>query len=165
MMLEVARALTDWFNDGANGVAAKLALVPREGGDPLPDIGTIADFTRDNNVAQMRSPSLPGIAVNVLQIPQLDGENNTVTGDGIADVLVRVARKEADSKIAARDSSYILRALMLSWRAFNAQPRTRNQIEIYACEKLVVAPDWQLVESQLFTGAAKAQLFFRDHLT
>lgn len=162
MYLEVARDLTEWFNDPSHGIVAKLAGVPRDAGDPLPVVGTIADQTMNNLVAQLRFPSTPGIAINVRQVPELDGENNTVTGDGVADVLVRIARSNVDTMIASRDASYILRALMQSWRHYNSLSHTRNSIQIYDCQKLACAPDWTTIDDMIVTGAAKGQMSFRD---
>lgn len=162
MYLEVARSLTEWFNDPTHGIAAKLLGVARDPGDPLPDVGTIADQTTNNLVAQMKFPSIPGIAINVRGIPQLDGENNTVTGDGVADILVRIARAEVDTKFASRDTSYILRALMQSWRHYNSSVHTRNDIQIYDCQKLICAPDWTTIEDVIVTGAANGHMAFRD---
>lgn len=164
MINEVARALTDWFNDPTNGIVAVLATLPRDGGDALPTVGTIADQTRDTNVAQKNFPSIPGIAVNVLQIPVLDGENNTVAGVGTADVLVRIARSNQDASIAVAETSYILRAMMISWRRFFSTFRTRNSIQIYHCDNFAIAPDWVLVENAIVTGAANANVEFRDLL-
>jgi hypothetical protein len=166
MINEVARALTDWFNDPLQGIAQRLATtVPREGTDPLPAIGTVADETRDNLVAQWKFPSVPGIAVNVRQIKLEDGDSETVQGDGIAEIVVCIARSEKDSKIAARDTSYILRAVLQSWRAFNRDTRTRNQIQIYNCPKLALAPAWDAKEDTITTGAVNGQLEFRDLTT
>lgn len=162
MYLEVSRALTEYFNDPTLGVVACLAAIPRDPGDPLPVVGTIADATTNNLVAQKRFPSVPGIAVNVRQVPLQDGENNTVTGDGIADVVVRIARADVDTKDALRDTSYILRALLQCWRGFNSQSRTRNGVQMYDCQKLIVAPDWTTVDDVTTTGAANAQMSFRD---
>jgi hypothetical protein len=164
MILEVARALTDWFNDPVEGIAAKLVDIPREDGDAVPALGTIADLTRHNLVAQQRFATIPGIAVNVRQVPLLDGQNNTVTGDGIADVLVRIARSDQDTQQALTDTSYILRALLRSWRGFNRDTRTRNQVQIYHCDNLIIAPDWTPVDTAIVTGAASALLQFRDLL-
>jgi hypothetical protein len=163
MILEVARLLTDWFNDPVQGVAARLnSTVTRDAGEPLPAIGTIADQTRNNLVAQTKYPTTPGIAVNVRQLPLLDGNTQNVSADGIADILVRVCRSEKDSKIAARDSSYILRAIAQSWRAFNLDTRIRNQIQVYACVELAVAPNFEVEENLIHTGAVAGKLRFRD---
>ncbi|HEY9229342.1 MAG TPA: hypothetical protein VIP11_22025 [Gemmatimonadaceae bacterium] len=163
-MNEVLRALTDWFNDPVEGIVARLATLPRDGGDALPVVGTIADSSRNNLVAQGKYPSVPGIAVNLRQIPLRDGEVNIPEGDGIADVLVRIARAEKDTKVATADTGYILRATLLSWRAFIRAPRTRNQIQIYDCPRLAIAPNWVAIDDLIETGAANGHLTFRDLL-
>lgn len=164
MILEVARSLTDWFNDPTNGVVAILATLPRDGGDALPTVGTIADQTRNTLVAEQRFPSVPGIAVNIVQIPVLDGDNNTVTGDGVADVVVRIARSNQDTALAIAETSYILRALLISWRRFNSASRIRNSVQIYHCDNLAIAPAWTPIEDAIVTGGANAHLAFRDLL-
>lgn len=162
MILEVLRSVTDWLNDNTNGVTAQLALIPLEAGDSAPTVGTIADETRNNSVAQQYLPSTPGIAVNIQEIPLLDPEVTTVTRDGHAKVLIRVGISNADTKYATRDTSYILRALVRSLRLYNAATRTRNSIEIYSCIDLRLVALWQPKDDQLITGAVAATWQFRD---
>jgi hypothetical protein len=163
MIVEVLRSLTDWLNDPTTGVAAQLALIPRDGSDPAPTVGLIADETRNNLVAQERAPALPGIGVNLLTMPQLDGEVATVTRDGIAEVLIRIYRRGADTKDLVRDSSYIARALIRSLRLYNAGTRTRNSIDIYSCESLAIVPLMQTVEDAQVTHGVRGRWQFRDY--
>ena len=162
MILEVLRQVTDWLNDPTNGVAAQLALIPLDGADTAPAVGTIADETRNNSVAQQYLPSTPGIAVNIQEIPLLDPEVATVERDGEAKVLIRVGVPNVDTDNATRDTSYILRAIVRSLRLFNASTRTRNQIAVYSCIDLRLASLWQPKDDQLITGAVAATWRFRD---
>lgn len=164
MILEVVRSLTDWLNDGSHGIVAQLATVPRDGGEPLPTVGTIADETRSNLVAQQRLPSTPGFAVNVQQIPMLDGEIQTIVGDGVAQILMRYGVSNADTQYATRDTSYVLRAAILSLRRYNADTRSRNQIQIYSCTHLAIQPLWAPIDDVIVTGAIVGHWQFRDSL-
>jgi len=162
MILECVRSLTDWLNDGTNGLAAQLVVIPRDGADTAPQVGTIADETRNNLVAQERFPSTPGVAVNSAGLPMLDGEVTTVTRDGQATIHIRVARAAADSMNATRDTSYILRAAIRSLRLFNASTRNRNNIEIYSCTELRLAALWKPLDDLVVTGAVVGTWQFRD---
>lgn len=162
MILEVVRSITDWLQDGTNGVAAQLALLPLDAGDSAPSVGTIADETRSNIVAQGRLPSTPGIAVNSQGIKELDPEVTTVERDGQITLHVRVGCASADTKNATRDGSYILRAIVRSLRLYNAATRTRNSIAIYSCIDLRLAALWQPIDDQIITGAVIGTWQFRD---
>lgn len=162
MILELVRSLTDWLNDGTNGLVAQLALIPLDGADVAPAVGMIADETRNNMVAEQRLPSTPGVAVNVQQIPLLDGEVQTITRDGVAEVLIRIGRAAADTDNATRDSSYILRAAIRSLRLYNSDTRSRNQIQIFSCTHLAIKPLWAPLDDTVVTGAVVGRWEFRD---
>ena len=162
MILEVLRELTDYLNDPTNGVAAKLATTPRDAGDPLPTLGTIADETRNNAVAQQYLPSTPGIAVNIQQVPLLDPHTVQIDADGDAIVIIRYGVAAADTKDATRNTSYVLRAIARSLRSFNRSTHTRNGIAIYSCLDLRLLQLWQPKEDQVMTGAALGTWRFRD---
>ncbi len=162
MIVETLRLLTDWANDPTTGFAAKLALLTLDGSDTVPAIGTIADETRNNLVALNRLPSTNGIAVNLQQIPLLDGEVTINTRDGWADVLFRIGRTTADAMNAVRDTSYIARAGIQSLRDFNASTRTRNGISLCDCQHLAIVPLWESIEDQVVTHGIKGRWQFRD---
>jgi hypothetical protein len=164
MILEVLREITEFLNDGTDGVVAILATISRDPGDPLPTVGTIADETTNADVAQQRLPSFPGIAVNIERIPQLDGQAETITRDGVAEVLIRVGVSSEHTENATRDTSYILRALVASLRRFSSSQHDRNGIEIYAPLDLVVGPTWQPIDDMVVTGAVRAKYQFRETL-
>jgi hypothetical protein len=140
MILEVLRLVTDWLNDRNTGLVAQLALIPYDDGDVPPAVGTIADETRDANVALQLLPSSPGVAVNI-----------------------RVGRDSADTQHAVRDTSYILRALIRSLRLFNASTRSRNAIDVYSCDRLAIRPLWTPIDDTIVTGAVVAHWQFRDN--
>jgi hypothetical protein len=163
MILELVRSLTDWLNDGSHGLVAQFASIPRDAGDPQPNVGTIADETRNILVAQSRLPSLPGIAVNVQQMPMLDGEVEMVTRDGEATILFRYGVAAEDSQNAIRDTSYVLRAGIRSLRFYNTSAnQQRNSIQIYNCRHLAIKPLWAPVGDQIVTGAIIGTWSFRD---
>lgn len=163
MILESCRLLTDWLNDPSNGVAAMLATTPRDAGDPLPTLGTIADETRNDLVAQQRLPSLPGVGVNVEIVNELDGEVATYTRDGRPTLLIRYGVAKDATSTGVRDAAYVLRAIIKSIRLFNASTRTRNQVDIYSCLQLSYTPMWRPIEDAIITGAVRVQFQARDN--
>lgn len=162
MILEVARSLTDWLNSNTTGLVAQLALIPLESGDSVPSVGTIADETRNDLVGQQRLPGDNGIAVNIPQLPMLDGEVTQYTRDGIADVVIRIGRTSVSTKDAIRDTSYIARAGIRSLRLYNAQQNTRNSIAIYSCLSLGIVSLWESIDDQQITHGIKGRWQFRD---
>lgn len=162
MILEVVRLLGDWLNDSSNGVTAQLANIQYDAGDTAPAVGTIADETRNSQVAQGRLPSTPGMAINLSQIPFLEPEVSTVLRDGQADVVIRVGTSATATENAKRDASYVLRAAMRSLRLFNASTRSRNGIQVFSCQQLRVVPMWAPIDDQIVTGGIEATFYFRD---
>jgi hypothetical protein len=162
MIIEVLRSLADWLNDPTNGLVAMLGTIALESGDTAPDVGTIADETRNALVAQERLPSFPGVAVNLKRVAFLDGEVATITRDGKVDVLVRVGRSNQDTENAARDTSYILRAAVKSLRLFFGDSRERNDIQIYSCNEFSMTSLWAPMDDAIVTGAVAMQVQIRD---
>lgn len=171
MNLEPVRLLADWLADagqfagGASGVNAMMAAVPRDAGDPAPPAVTVFDETRDGNSARGDLPAtLPAIIVTSREIPQLDGEVATYTRDGVIELVVRYACEKADTKAALRDSSYTLRAVLKSVRQFNADTRSRNQLDVYSCLDLRFVAMWTPYESGVVTGGLIGRWQLRDNI-
>ena len=162
MFLEVVRSLTDWLNDPTNGLVAQLAFIPLEAGDVAPTVGTIADETRNDVVAQGRIPGDNGLAINTQEMPMMDGEVQTVTRDGQAKVLMRFGVNSQNTANAVRDTSYVLRAGIRSLRFYNTSSQQRNSIQIYTCEHLSIKPLWAPLGDQIVTGAILGLWSFRD---
>lgn len=164
MILEVVRALAEWLNDGTNGLGAKLASLDFDGSDTAPTVGTIADETQNDLVGQGHFPTIPGVAIQLQEIADIEPEVTMAYRDAKATVLIRVGRSSADTRNAKRDTSYILRAGMRSLRLFNAAVRTRNQVEIYSCERLHCGLLWAPTEDVIVTGAIVGTWWLRDCL-
>lgn len=170
MILEPVRLLADWlgasgqFTGNTSGINTLLAAIPRDAGDAAPAAVTLFDETRDNAVARGDLPdTLPALMVTSRKIDQLDGEVATYTRDGVIELIVRYAQLNAATKDALRDASYVLRAALRSVRAFNAETRTRNQIDVYSCLHLEVVSLWTPHESGIVTGALVGRWQFRDN--
>lgn len=138
MILEADRMVADWFGDAVQGVNALLPTTPLDTGDVAPAvIATIADETRDGNVARGLPPeTLPAVCVSVDKIHELDGEVVQVTRDGKIKLHVRVCISDNVTADGVRDLSYYLRTVMRSLRRLFDAPnvaRTRNNIYLETC--------------------------------
>lgn len=171
MILEGCRLITDWLNDGTNGVNALLTTTPRDGGDSQPaNLASIVDATRDGNVARLRLPeTLPGIAVVPLPVEQLQPHVVVIDCEGELQLAIRVAISKTATEQGFRDSSYYLRTIIRSLRRFNAatnapSSRQRNNIYLEACSELRMVQLWEATEDSIVTGAVLATYHVRDML-
>jgi hypothetical protein len=146
VILEANRIVADWLDDATDGVNALLATTPLDAGDTVPvDIATIADETRDNDVAREELPAtLPGIAVSVDAVPLMEGQVMVVSRDAKVKLRVRIGVENADSAEGKRDLSYYLRTTLRSLnRLFDAEAndaaRTRNGMYLETCEEMTAA--------------------------
>lgn len=141
VILEPLRIVTDWLGDATYGVNAKLAVVPRDAGDPLPpSVQLIADETRSGPVARDRIPTPPAPGP-VLTIACLDESNwNTELEDKHWDCeIFPIEIRYADldkviSQDGTRNAFYTLRAVRLSLKDLMLDPgvaaRKRNGVEL-----------------------------------
>lgn len=167
MIIETCRLLADWLADGANGVNALLPTTPLDGSDVQPaNIATIADATRDGNVARGRLPAtLPGIAIMPLPIEGLAPHITIADAEGDIQVAIRIGISKAVTEQGFRDSSYYLRTIVRSLRRFNAANpplRTRNSIYLEGCSELRMVQLWEALEDSFITGAVMATFHVRD---
>jgi hypothetical protein len=171
MILETLRMVTDWLNDGTNGVNAMLATMPLDAADSaLPtNLVTISDATRDGNVARKRLPAtLPGIGVMALE--QSHDATNISVGDdeGEIRIAIRLGFTNAQSEQAVRDSSYYVRAILKSFRRFtsNSDPlvRQRNSVYLEGAHDVKSAMLWEVVDDSIITGAVVVGFHTRDFL-
>jgi hypothetical protein len=168
VLLETDRILADWLA-GAAGVNAKLPLVPRDGGDPVPANVTVADETRHDDVALGRLPAaLPCVAVSVQDIEYQDPVQPHVTDQVTArvTVLIRYGQRGVDSDRGLADASYTLRAVLMSLRELHtneqAAARTRGSVQLISCDDLRQVPLTQEVEDAWVTGAIRATYTMYD---
>lgn len=171
MILEPVRLIADFldasgqFAGSGYGVNTYLASVPRDNGDAQPSNVTVADETRNSDVARGDLPTtLPAVIVTTREIDPLDGQVATYSRDGVVEVVIRYAASRADTKAALRDASYTLRAVLRSLRQFNATTRTRNSLDVYSCLSLKVVSMWTPTESAVVTGAIVGRWQFRDNV-
>ncbi len=171
MILESARMVADWLSDGTHGVNVLLASTPVDAGDSVPaNLQSIADETRDGNVARGQLPELmPGIAVTIDVIKNLDGQVTQVTRDGQVKVRIRVGVVNADTENGVRDVSYYLRTAMRSLRkmfdqSVTAPMRTRNNIYLESCLEMLEQIVWtkDQPDTTFVTGYILATLQLRD---
>lgn len=149
MELETVRAVADFLADPTAGVVAQLATVPRDAGDPLPTLpGGVADSTRNGWVARREiphenGPVLPAIAVYAQPIT-LDGDVHTVVRDGVLDIVMAYCDQNSDTPSGNAAALYVRRAILKCLAVFesnaHAADRQRNDIAIFACERLKLGP-------------------------
>ncbi|MEA3245256.1 MAG: hypothetical protein U9Q74_03770 [Gemmatimonadota bacterium] len=169
MILEGCRLITDWLNDGTNGVNALLGTTPLDAGDSTPAVlVSILDATRDGNVARLRLPeNLPGIAVVPLPVEGLQPHVVVQDCEGELQLALRIAMTKAQTEQGFRDTSYYLRTVVRSLRRFNAattapSSRQRNNIYLEACSELRMVQLWETIEDSVITGAVLATYHVRD---
>lgn len=163
MELETVRAITDWLNHATHGVNAKLATLPLDVGDTVPaDILLIVDETRNAVVARDRFPAeRPCITVRMHAEWVLEGEVMTVernTEERGLPVLIRTMVSDALTATGFRDLYYYNRAIRQSLREFlkndYAQShRTRNDVAITLCQRILVARPYQDEQDKDLTSA------------
>lgn len=161
-MNEPVRLLADWLKDPTDGVAALLATVPRDPGDPLPTGPiTVLDETRDESAAPGHFPDPgTGIALTVQMTSGLAGDNRAAqnSGHGSWNMLVRIGLRNTNTANAKRDGNYVLRATLWSLRKYrnldpNSAPRTRNNFRLLLPEEVQVLQWWETIEDTLVSAA------------
>lgn len=173
-MNEPVRILTDWFGDATYGIAAQLALVPRDVGDSLPGGGTVTvyDETRNEEAAPGVFPDPDdGIAVTVAFQGATMGDDAAAwdNGHGVMRLLVRVGLRATNMANAKRDGNYVLRAISWSLREFrqvdpNAASHTRNQMRIVLLGEHEMVQWWEKLEETLVTAALLVPATVHDRM-
>lgn len=174
MMLDVARCLVSWLQDGTYGVAALLAgaSVARDVGDPLPTIATITDEFSDKRVAAGRLPELlPALVVDVAGVSVVENQVVMDQGDGQIVARVRYGAAGVDLAAAKEAGSYVMRAVAQSIRILNRQQheaaRTRNSIRFRPASNgaVDVRPYLETIEDTVVTGLCVVTYDLRDFAT
>ena len=160
MILETLRAVTDWLGDATYGVNAKIAALNLDAGDSVPpDVQTIADETRNGQVARQQIPAnKPALMISLYEDATLVPEVMQSTRDGEVVVLIRLAVENIETDDGARDSFYIMRAVEQSLREFHrndyaATNRTRNGILIGPCVDMRQTTVYEPTEDGTVTSA------------
>lgn len=161
-MNEPVRLLADWLGDPTNGIAALLAAVPRDSGDPPPpSLITVLDETRHEAATAGHFPDPgSGIAVTVQMTSAVAGDDRAAqnSGHGSWNMLVRVGLRNTNGAAAKRDGNYVLRALLWSLRKYrqqdpNSAARTRNAFRLLEPGEPQVLQWWETIEDTLVSVA------------
>jgi hypothetical protein len=171
MIIEACRLVTDWLNDGTNGVNAMLAIIPMDAGDSAPAAiaaGSIVDATRDGNVARGRLPAaLPGFGITPMPIEGLAPWVTINDAEADLSLAIRFGMTKAQTEQGFRDTSYYLRAAVRSLRRFNGNSdptkRQRNQIYLESCVEMRAVQLWDVIDDSVITGAVVAKYHIRDN--
>lgn len=141
MIVETNRIVRAWL---AADLPGRLAALATDAGDTVPAIATFADETTDLQAAQARpAEPFPSCTVMVPDVRVPESEVAQVTRDFEADVLVQVTFAGEQTERNVRDAQYVLRAVLQSLRELHRPEhalahRTRNQIQLYSCERLTL---------------------------
>ena len=172
-MMDLVRIVSDWLENGTNGVNALLPSVPRDGGDPQPANVLVYDETRDNRPARGRLPDadtdLPALVVGMRTLTQ---GREIVTDDGYldAELVIQYAAKNVDAYKAKRDGYTVLRAASWSLRRLRRSDltvagRTRNQVTLITVEPVRFEPWFERVDDTLIVGTLAVPVTARDHFS
>lgn len=169
MITDVVRLVADWLADPVDGVAALLASVPRDVGDPLPASPEIQDETRDNRPGRGRMPERETALVVTSRDASILGQN-VVTDDGFAraELMIHISTSNGLPREAKRDAGYYLRAAAWSLRKLHRAPvddprRARNQIVLLEIGPVTVLSWEESVQDTTITGALTCTVQARDY--
>jgi len=127
------RIIADWLKDPTHGIDAIAAIIPRDGGDPAPRTVHVYDGTRDNPAARRRVTEAD-IKENIIQLPAVMVVLHDVSYDdgvpvqtaeggeivkGTLTATVFLLNRDKDTKVAAVENTYLIRALRNSLLLFN----------------------------------------------
>ena len=172
-MLDVLRAVTDWFGNATHGIAGKLAALDYDGSDVAPTgTLTIGDETRNAKAAIGSYPSETfGCLVQLNPAEQFIGQSATHTHDYDVPLLVRFIREDVDAAAATRDLLYTLRATLQSIDALfddsiaaAVTARTRNQVQLYSLLSVGGALTREQRDDNKVTAAISLTIRARDLL-
>lgn len=177
MSYELTLLSKKWLEHPTHGVLAKLATVPRDmmgGGTwPVPDQPTIySDMDADMLAAQdIDPPVVPALVLYVEDDMVEERESpavrtGTIRFEAARLTIVYIHRDENLLK-CARDSSFVLRAVRKSLRAFNSQQlsagfREYNGIGLHQIGPMVTVRTAGAVGRSTIWGFVEAKLKFTD---
>lgn len=173
-MIEPVRIVADWLEAATNGVNARLASVPRDGGDAQPPDVAIYDETRDDRIGRGRvadtEDTLPAVYVTLRSGTILP--ESQVMDDGFfsADLLIRYATRQTDASRAKQEAFYTLRAAAWSIRRLQRSDvslaaRTRNQVVLTRILTVTYEPTLEEVSDALLVGTLIIPCEWRDFAT
>jgi hypothetical protein len=135
MILEVVRILDSALRNATIGLAAQLATVPRESGDPVPTTPIISNEATDKDGALDRVPDGPGPFLQIAS-GDLSEPNLTVmpARDAGIDVMLRYTTRSSLTDRSLREASYTVRAIrqtLAQLPQLDGALRTRNSVTVY----------------------------------
>lgn len=160
MILEAVRIVRDWLDDATNpsgaGVNAKVALVPRDGGDPAPGVVEFADETRADALAwgRLPSPSVAGRLMVTVEVGRVGGNVDASimppVRNGEVPLVLRILRQTDTAASGTRDGLYVARAVLFSLAALNTNTasasRTRNNVALLNLDSITVLPLYHRID-------------------
>lgn len=145
MQLEIVRELVDALNDATDGIVVQLAALPKDAGDTVDGTILVVDGTKDE--ALIKGEQIAGGDADIMLLVTPDGP--TMTQDmkvkaeyayGITSIAVTaVHRGNADVRHKLQDIEYVLRSVVLSFKAYFARPqdrRLRNEVKLLLTQNL-----------------------------
>lgn len=168
MIVETIRMVADALATGSYGVNTQLASLPLDTGDTVPaNVVTIADETRDDEVAVGRFPSsLPALVVTLDGNPTLQGDVVSGIRDGTISVVIRYLTTDVESSKSVTDTYNTLRAVARTMKTFNSNAqsaaRSRNDVQIIECLGIEVTQTFKQIDDANNTGAVRVQFRVRD---
>lgn len=153
MLNETIREVHDFLADATVGLGAMLAVLPRDGGDPLPSTPTIVNETTSFAVALNRPPAtLPALTIALDTVLDLDPNAAQRTRDASVALWLKYVVKTVAANTGTRDAYYVMRALERSLDRWTTA-RARNGVEIYAVtERAYGTPMQELEDSWIVCG-------------
>jgi hypothetical protein len=170
MILETIRMVADALASSTYGVNVQLATLPVDGTDTIaPDIATIVDETRSDEVAVGRYPTaLPCLIVTQNRSLTVQGDIASDNRDGEVTILIRYITTETGTAQANTWVLYTLRAIQRALRQFNtnahAADRNRGYIQNIECLSMEVVEVFENIDDAHITGGLKATFKVRDTL-
>lgn len=173
MILEASHLIALWLEHATYGVNALLAsTIPREAGDALPTVATIADEFTNARASVGRLPvTLPALSIDTFAADVIENQVVADQGDGSVVVRIRYGASRSDLAQAKRDGSYVIRAVAASLRILHRQAheasRTRNSLRLRPAQNgaVQVRPYYEELEDRVVTALCVATYDFRDFLT
>ena len=168
MILEAARHIAAYLA-GANGVAAQLLNVARDGGDPAPPaLVDIANEYDDRTVALRRVPSglsTPALWIFVARPADFEGMVATEYRAGEVQLAIVYIGDQDATEESLEDASYTLRAVTWSLAAFAKEPsanRLRNGIAFERIPAISWLPPFVPLEEGVISAGILVTLALRD---
>jgi len=173
MKSETLRIVADWLGDATYGVNARLADVPLDGTDTVPDDVVITTAADDQRAALQQTPTdaadLPALQVMLYPSPveQSVPSNRPFPPDAQVDVVIRYTASNSQTDKGVRDESITLRAVRWSLgKLFTTgdgnTARSRNEVQVLQPESMRILTFDPALPDTIMTGAVLLTVRVRD---